>query len=239
MSTPENPPAKGAPATAPGTGGPPAQGARPRFSETQAAKITGKSRSVIQRARERGDFPNAVRLEKGWAIPVEDLLAAGFEVTNGSGRPIDAPPALAAPGAPGATPAAGTPPAHDEAEIARLRDELKAREVELAAEKARREVLEQSAADARRAFESYQAQLERSFRLIEAAQADAAKAREEAREAVRPRATPAEGPAAEVEMLAPAPEPPPSVPEPLPEQHKAPEPEPETLGGRFRRWFGG
>ncbi|GAA2705144.1 hypothetical protein GCM10010310_79840 [Streptomyces violaceolatus] len=38
------------------------------------------SRTTIRRRREAGELPGAVRDDRGWLIPVEDLLAAGFRL---------------------------------------------------------------------------------------------------------------------------------------------------------------
>lgn len=72
--------------------------ARPRFSESQAAKLCGVSRSTIQRARKRGDIPGVERLENGWSLPLEGLLAAGFKPESGAGTPLGAPLPASTPG---------------------------------------------------------------------------------------------------------------------------------------------
>ena len=76
----------------------PAQPARPRFSESQAAKLCGVSRSTIQRARKRGDIPGVERVESGWSLPLEGLLAAGFKPESGAGAPLGTPPPASMPG---------------------------------------------------------------------------------------------------------------------------------------------
>lgn len=76
----------------------PAQPARPRFSESQAAKLCGVSRSTIQRARTRGDIPGVERVESGWSLPLEGLLAAGFKPESGAGTPWAPPRPRACPG---------------------------------------------------------------------------------------------------------------------------------------------
>ncbi|MFJ2203321.1 helix-turn-helix transcriptional regulator [Streptomyces violaceusniger] len=54
---------------------------RPMLTQRQAAAACGVSRSTIRRRREAGDLPHAVQDEhRGWLIPVEDLLAAGFRL---------------------------------------------------------------------------------------------------------------------------------------------------------------
>ncbi|MCP9963422.1 helix-turn-helix domain-containing protein [Streptomyces somaliensis] len=54
---------------------------RPMLSPREAAAACGVSRTTIRRRREDGAFPGAVQDERrGWLIPVEDLLAAGFRL---------------------------------------------------------------------------------------------------------------------------------------------------------------
>ncbi|NEC32304.1 hypothetical protein G3I66_03770 [Streptomyces rubrogriseus] len=46
------------------------------------------SRTTIRRRREAGELPGAVLDDdRGWLIPVEDLLAAGFRLTPPPTRP--------------------------------------------------------------------------------------------------------------------------------------------------------
>ncbi|MGW1980782.1 helix-turn-helix domain-containing protein [Streptomyces sp. NPDC001889] len=54
---------------------------RPRLTQQEAATAAGVSLSTIRRRRADGSFPGA-RLDpvRGWLIPVEDLLAAGFRL---------------------------------------------------------------------------------------------------------------------------------------------------------------
>ncbi|MFD7868115.1 helix-turn-helix transcriptional regulator [Streptomyces sp. NPDC059783] len=66
---------------------------RPMLTQREAAAACGVSRTTIRRRREDGGLPNAVQDEKrGWLIPVEDLLAAGFRL-NAPAGPDDAPAA--------------------------------------------------------------------------------------------------------------------------------------------------
>ncbi|MFJ8696978.1 helix-turn-helix transcriptional regulator [Streptomyces roseolilacinus] len=66
---------------------------RPMLSPRQAAAACGVSRTTIRRRREDGAFPGAVQDEKrGWLIPVEDLLAAGFRL-NAPAPPLTRPAA--------------------------------------------------------------------------------------------------------------------------------------------------
>ncbi|MFJ3099599.1 helix-turn-helix transcriptional regulator [Streptomyces hydrogenans] len=54
---------------------------RPLLSQREAAAACGVSRSTIRRRREAGDLPGCVQDdERGWLIPVEALLAAGFRL---------------------------------------------------------------------------------------------------------------------------------------------------------------
>ncbi|MEU3634100.1 helix-turn-helix domain-containing protein [Streptomyces fradiae] len=54
---------------------------RPLLTQREAAAACGVSRTTIRRRREEGAFPNAVQEgRRGWVIPVEDLLAAGFRL---------------------------------------------------------------------------------------------------------------------------------------------------------------
>lgn len=67
---------------------------RPMLTQREAATACGVSRTTIRRRREDGDLPGAVQDPKrGWMIPVQDLLAAGFR--------LNAPAGPDAPSAPG------------------------------------------------------------------------------------------------------------------------------------------
>ncbi|MCD9904473.1 helix-turn-helix domain-containing protein [Streptomyces sp. MT29] len=64
---------------------------RPMLTQREAAAACGVSRSTIRRRREAGDLPNAVQDEgRGWLIPVEDLLAAGFRLSAPAGPHVPA-----------------------------------------------------------------------------------------------------------------------------------------------------
>lgn len=70
---------------------------RPMLSLREAASACGVSRTTIRRRREAGDLPNAVQdPRRGWVIPVEDLLAAGFRLNapapaeDGAEAPVSA-----------------------------------------------------------------------------------------------------------------------------------------------------
>ncbi|MFJ3819263.1 helix-turn-helix transcriptional regulator [Streptomyces sp. NPDC090056] len=67
--------------------------ARPLLTQREAASACGVSRSTIRRRREAGELPGCVQdEERGWLIPVEALLAAGFRL-NAPSPPEDAVPA--------------------------------------------------------------------------------------------------------------------------------------------------
>ncbi|CAL9676971.1 hypothetical protein SUDANB176_07869 (plasmid) [Streptomyces sp. enrichment culture] len=54
---------------------------RPLLTQREAATACGVSRTTIRRRREAGELPGAVLdNDRGWLIPVEDLLAAGFRL---------------------------------------------------------------------------------------------------------------------------------------------------------------
>lgn len=63
------------------------------LSLAAAARECGVSRPTIERAIKAGRLPNAQRNHRGhWAIPVPDLLAAGFNIGKPSPPEDDAPP---------------------------------------------------------------------------------------------------------------------------------------------------
>ncbi|MFJ7062722.1 hypothetical protein ACK8N7_36580 [Streptomyces griseobrunneus] len=72
---------------------------RPMLTQREAAAC-GVSRSTIRRRREARDLPGAVSDEtRGWLIPVDVLLAAGFRLNAPAGPdPAAASPAGTAPG---------------------------------------------------------------------------------------------------------------------------------------------
>jgi hypothetical protein len=92
---------------------------RPLLTQREAATACGVSRSTIRRRREAGELPGCVQDgERGWLIPVEALLAAGFRL-NAPSPPEDTVRA----GSPG--PAAGPVAAGAVGEdVAALRAEL-------------------------------------------------------------------------------------------------------------------
>ena len=88
---------------------------RPMLTRREAATACAVSRTTIRRRREAGELPGAVRDEqRGWLIPVEDLLAAGFRLN-----------APANPAEPATTPAAsGDVRGEQPSDVAGLRAEL-------------------------------------------------------------------------------------------------------------------
>ncbi|WP_031058650.1 helix-turn-helix transcriptional regulator [Streptomyces sp. NRRL F-5702] len=91
---------------------------RPMLTQREAAAACGVSRSTIRRRREAGDLPGAVSDEaRGWLIPVDDLLAAGFRLNAPAG-----PDATAA--SPAGTSGQRQKHQHDLGEVAALHAEL-------------------------------------------------------------------------------------------------------------------
>ncbi|MFH9958978.1 helix-turn-helix transcriptional regulator [Streptomyces roseolus] len=92
---------------------------RPMLNQREAAAACGVSRSTIRRRREAGLLPGSVEdPERGWLIPVEALLGAGF--TLNAPAPPDARPARPVDGAGGSE---GGTVAELRAELDRLRHE--------------------------------------------------------------------------------------------------------------------
>lgn len=146
------------PAGMPGQVPAPAHRARPRFSESQAAKLCGVSRSTIQRARKRGDIPGVERIGNGWSLPLEGLLAAGFTPESGTGTPLGTPLPASMPGQVPATarparpdePQKSAPPAADLAEIHRLELELEQARAEARVMRAERDAAQAIAEERQR-----------------------------------------------------------------------------------------
>ncbi|MFF1482946.1 helix-turn-helix transcriptional regulator [Streptomyces sp. NPDC058301] len=64
------------------------------LTQREAATACGVSRTTIRRRREDGDLPGAIQdPPRGWLIPVEDLLAAGFRLNAPAGPDPDTSPA--------------------------------------------------------------------------------------------------------------------------------------------------
>ncbi|MFE6632588.1 helix-turn-helix domain-containing protein [Streptomyces rochei] len=97
---------------------------RPLLTQREAAAACGVSRTTIRRRREAGELPGAVLDDdRGWLIPVEDLLAAGFRLN--APAPPDEKKAVGDP-APATTPQDAAPDesaAALRAELERLRHE--------------------------------------------------------------------------------------------------------------------
>ncbi|MFI8258893.1 helix-turn-helix transcriptional regulator [Streptomyces filamentosus] len=92
---------------------------RPLLTQREAAAACGVSRSTIRRRREAGELPGCVQdEERGWLIPVDALLAAGFRL-NAPTPPENA----SAPAAEGGA-AAAPAPAEAGGDVAGLRAEL-------------------------------------------------------------------------------------------------------------------
>lgn len=100
--------------------------ARPSWSAAEAARRCGVGRATIQRALESGKFPNALKDETGWSIPLGDLLAAGF--TPDRPTPPD----------PGHPPARGQDRAGD-GQVPALSEQVRELSAELERERARTE----------------------------------------------------------------------------------------------------
>ena len=66
-------------------------------SQQEAARLAGCSKDTIVRARRSGRLPHARLREHRWAVPVDDLVAAGLYQPAGPGT--DAVPLLAGEGA--------------------------------------------------------------------------------------------------------------------------------------------
>jgi hypothetical protein len=63
-------------------------------SQQEAARLAGCSKDTIVRARRSGRFPHARLREHQWAVPVDDLVAAGL--FQPAGQDTDAVPLLPA-----------------------------------------------------------------------------------------------------------------------------------------------
>lgn len=124
------------------------------YTQTDAAKAVGLSRSTIRRRREHGHFPNSWKTKDGeWMIPEIDLLSDGLELAQDVDR--DALPKQATvepPTAPG-TPTMPTAPAQPDLELIQAlhRAELAAAEARAQAgiERARADGLQTALEEAR------------------------------------------------------------------------------------------
>jgi len=113
---------------------------RPSWTLSEAAQHCSVSRSTVRRYRETGKFPNAVKdPERGWIVPVGDLLAAGLR--PGRSAPLSE-PAQSEDG-----------PAHD------LAQRVLQLETQLTVERAQRAAVEQVAAERERSLTDLRAAL--------------------------------------------------------------------------------
>lgn len=135
---------------------------RPRWSAAEAARRCGVGRATIQRALTAGRIPGAEQTDAGWSIPIEGLLAAGFNPSAPS------PPEDAAPPAREHDRAAAEPVTEQARRIAELERELAEARRLADLERVRREAAETLAAErAERVVD-----LRQALRMLEAAPAD-------------------------------------------------------------------
>lgn len=127
------------------------------YTQTDAAKAVGLSRSTIRRRREHGHFPNAWKTRDGeWMIPEIDLLSDGLELAQDVSRgamPADTKIVISnSPTLPG-MPTVPTPPAQPDLELIQAlhRAELAAAEARAQAgiERARADGLQTALEEAR------------------------------------------------------------------------------------------
>lgn len=166
---------------------------RPRWSAAEAARRCGVGRATIQRALTAGRIPGAEQTDAGWSIPIEGLLAAGF-------NPSAPPPAEdTAPPAREHDRAAAEPVTEQVQRIAELEQQLAEARRLADLERVRREAAETLAAErAERVVD-----LRQALRMLEAAPAD--------RPAPEPQPEPIPAPAPE-----PVQQPAPAAPTPAP-----------------------
>lgn len=118
---------------------------RPMLTQREAAAACGVSRTTIRRRREAGDLPGAVQdSARGWLIPVEDLLAAGFRLNAPAPPDRDSDPSSTSAGAGG-----DVDDRQEPGDVAALRTELErlrhVHALELANERHGRELAEAKA----------------------------------------------------------------------------------------------
>ena len=113
---------------------------RPLWTLSEAAQHCSVSRSTVRRYRETGKFPNAVKdPERGWIVPVGDLLVAGLR--PGRSGPLSEPAQ------------SEDDPAHD------LAQRVVQLETQLTVERAQRAAVEQVAAERERSLVDLRAAL--------------------------------------------------------------------------------
>jgi Helix-turn-helix domain len=67
--------------------GPGDEGAQERLvTQREAADLAGCSKDTIVRARRAGRFPHAILHGQAWMVPINDLVAAGFNEAVSEGR---------------------------------------------------------------------------------------------------------------------------------------------------------
>ena len=166
---------------------------RPRWSAAEAARRCGVGRATIQRALTAGRIPGAEQTDAGWSIPLEGLLAAGFNPSAPSPPEDTAPPARE-------HDRSATEPVPEQAHrIAELEQQLAEARRLADLERVRREAAETLAAErAERVVD-----LRQALRMLEAAPAD--------RPAPEPQPEPMPAPAPE-----PVQQPAPAAPTPAP-----------------------
>ena len=166
---------------------------RPRWSAAEAARRCGVGRATIQRALTAGRIPGPEQTDAGWSIPLEGLLAAGFNPSAPAPAEDTAPPAREH------DRAADHPVPEQARRIAELERELAEARRLADLERVRRESAEALAAErAERVVD-----LRQALRMLEAAPAD--------RPAPEPQPEPMPAPAPE-----PAQQPAPAAPTPAP-----------------------
>lgn len=154
-------PASTPPRDAP-TGPPASMPERPRWSASEAARRCNVGRATIQRALAAGRIPGATETERGWSIPLDGLLAAGF--TPDRPTPPEQQPAKAPSTA---REQARAPDAHsgEQAQrLAHLEKELERERARADVEQARRIAAEQLAAERAERV----ADLRHALRMLEA-----------------------------------------------------------------------
>lgn len=127
------------------TGPPASVPERPRWSASEAARRCNVGRATIQRALAAGRIPGATETEKGWSIPLDGLLAAGFTPDRPS--PSDQQPAEAPSTDREQDRAPDTPNREQARRLAELEKELERERARADIEQARRIAAEQLAAE--------------------------------------------------------------------------------------------
>lgn len=133
---------------------------RPSYTISDAAKLAGVSRSTIRRYRESGKFTDAWKNRDGqWMIPLTNLLASGLHPGQAQVTLTEQPSSKSLP-----TGLAQAAQEVAQADHAHLQERLNIAERDLAVERARREGLEATLAEAQRRSND----LSMSLRMLEA-----------------------------------------------------------------------